>query len=168
MSDHEADAWDQLRFHPELEEDYASTYYHKPWSKLPNFEVDLEAKRVYRKPWDDHVTDSFVYTRVADKFLTAHRYEDYIKANESQPEFQQLHVVELLGETEKSYKVNGHVNFAFPYLQFKSVSFDYIWLPKSQCLFTGNHARVPHWIISARAFRKYNGKFYVSRLANFT
>lgn len=73
--------------------------------------------------------------------------EDYFAEEELQPKFQQLKVSQVHGRTAKSICVSGVVIFDKPYRGMKQFEFLADWIPLSQCILTGNTARVPQWLI---------------------
>lgn len=75
---------------------------------------------------------------------------DYFAEERLQPEYQQLIVSKLHRQTEKAYCVSGTVFFDTPYRGMDKLDFISDWLPKSQCIFTGNNARIPQWIVKSR------------------
>ena len=59
-------------------------------------------------------------------------------------------MTQLHGQTEKSYCVSGTVFFDIPYRGMKQFDFLADWIPKSQCILTGNTARIPQWLVRSR------------------
>lgn len=86
----------------------------------------------------------------ANRFKSLEERDDYFEAERQQPEFQQLIVTQLHGQTEKSYCVSGVVIFDIPYRGMDKFEFLADWIPKSQCIMTGNAARIPQWLVRSR------------------
>ncbi len=89
---------------------------------------------------DDHYADTLSYRNLR-------RRDDYFEAERLQPKFQQLKVSQVHGSTAKSICVSGVVIFDKPYRGMKQFEFLADWIPLSQCILTGNTARVPQWLI---------------------
>ena len=86
----------------------------------------------------------------AQRFNSREAADDYFAEEQKQPEFQQLIVSKLHGQTQKSYCVSGTVFFDVPYRGMKHFEFLADWIPKSQCILTGNVVRLPQWLIRSR------------------
>lgn len=90
------------------------------------------------------------------KFLNTTNYapcpadRQYWNEEDEQPKFQQLVVTQIHAQTERSYCVSGTVHFDTPYRGHNTFEFLADWIPKSQCVFTGNTALVPQWLVRSR------------------
>lgn len=122
--DHEADAWDQAIFHPEILEDDDGYYMGRKYNLQNRARIHNERGQKM--------------------------YDDYWNEENLQPDFQQLVVSKLHAQTQKAVCVSGTVYFDRPYRGLKSFEFLADWLPLSKCLFTGDAVRVPQWIIRSR------------------
>lgn len=85
-----------------------------------------------------------------DVFNNHKTSEDYFAEEELQPKFQQLKVSQVHGRTAKSICVSGVVIFDIPYRGMKQFEFLADWIPFSQCILTGDTARIPQWLIRSR------------------
>lgn len=92
---------------------------------------------------DDHYADTLSYRNPRGG-------DDYFEAERLQPKFQQLRVSQVHGHTPKSICVSGVVIFDTPYRGMKQFEFLADWIPLSQCILTGNTARIPQWLIRSR------------------
>lgn len=84
------------------------------------------------------------------RFDNQQQHEDYFAEEAKQPEFQQLIVSQLHGQTQKSYCVSGTVHFEVPYRGMRTFEFLADWVPKKCCTFTGDTIRLPQWLIRSR------------------
>lgn len=137
-SDNEYEAWDDLLFGRGADGEDGGHY------------ADTLS---YRRPRQPYIPGPhYVHDRYssANRFKSLQDRDDYFEAESEQPEFQQLIVSQLHGQTEKSYCVSGTVFFDKPYRGMKHFEFLADWIPKSQCIMTGNAVRLPQWLIRSR------------------
>ena len=162
MGDHADEAIHDLLFGRGMWDDddghhYADTLsYHGVTSKK---QAERVARRHLQQTMDPHTTrQPYIpgqplyiqqYGR-AQRFQSREHANDYFAEENLQPEFQQLVVTQLHGQTEKSYCVSGTVFFDVPYRGMKQFDFLADWIPKSQCILTGNTARIPQWLVRSQ------------------
>lgn len=126
--DHEMDAWDQAIFHPDYVHEHG--YDDGPRQLYNNLSYRRQGNSRHIERYDPKA--------------------DYWEEESLQPEFQQLIVSQVHAQTQKSYCVSGTVTFERPYRGMRTFEFLADWVPKSQCVFTGNTVRIPQWLVRSR------------------
>lgn len=121
--DHMTDAWDT-----------------PPWERNPPKRVNYRQLDYHGSGWSN--TKPYI-NRVAHSLS----YNLNKEADLKQPEYQQLIVRCVHRQTEKSYNVTGEIRFDLPFHGMRSFQYLADWIPKSQCIITGNKVRIPHWLV---------------------
>lgn len=151
--DHESDAWDQalqmgLDGQP-LDEGYYDGMYIQTYGRGKRPPGPHTTRTPY-VPGMRYVAQGRPGNGRTARFDTQQQHEDYFAEEAKQPEFQQLVVSQLHGQTEKSYCVSGTVHFDVPYRGMHTFEFLADWVPKKCCTFTGDTIRLPQWLIRSR------------------